>query len=301
MGDSVARVRELETIRNFITGSALTLIIDLSFTVVFFVVMYYYSSTLTYIVLGTIPFYILLSVFVTPVLRSRLHEKFNRGAENQAFLVESVSAAETIKAMAVEPQMQQRWEAQLAAYIRASFKSANLGNIASQTASLINKITVVLILWIGARLVINGELSVGQLVAFNMLASRVSGPILKLVQLWQDFQQASISVQRLGDILNTKPEPQYSPNRASLPELKGHVSFEHVGFRYRPDTPTVLNDVNLTVNAGDIVGIVGRSGSGKSTIAKLIQRLYVPENGRVLVDGVDLAQVEPGCCAAMSV
>ncbi|MEJ1356591.1 MAG: type I secretion system permease/ATPase [Candidatus Sedimenticola sp. (ex Thyasira tokunagai)] len=294
VGDSVARVRELETIRNFITGSALTLIIDLSFTIVFFVVMYYYSPTLTYIVLGAIPFYILLSIFVTPILRSRLHEKFNRGAENQAFLVESVSGAETIKAMAVEPQMQQRWEAQLAAYIRAAFKSANLGNIASQTASLINKITVVLILWIGARLVINGELSVGQLVAFNMLAGRVSGPILKLVQLWQDFQQASISVQRLGDILNTKPEPQYSPNRASLPELKGHVSFEHVGFRYRPDAPSVLNDVNLTVKAGDIVGIVGRSGSGKSTIAKLIQRLYVPENGRVLVDGVDLAQVEPG-------
>jgi len=294
VGDSVARVRELETIRNFITGSALTVVIDLFFTVVFLAVMYYYSPTLTYIVLGAIPFYILLSVVITPILRARLHEKFNRGAENQAFLVESISGAETIKAMAVEPQMQQRWEGQLAGYVRAAFKSANLGNIASQSASFINKITVVLILWIGARLVISGELSVGQLVAFNMLASRVSGPVLRLVQLWQDFQQAGISVQRLGDILNTKPEPQYSPNRASLPSIKGRVQLENVSFRYQTESPRVLNNVSLDVIPGELIGIVGRSGSGKSTIAKLIQRLYVPETGRVLVDGVDLAQVEPG-------
>ncbi|MCU7806880.1 MAG: type I secretion system permease/ATPase, partial [Candidatus Thiodiazotropha sp. (ex Semelilucina semeliformis)] len=207
VGDSVARVRELETIRNFITGSGLTVVIDLFFTVVFFVVMYYYSPILTWIVLGAIPFYILLSIFVTPVLRRRLDEKFARGAENQAFLVESVTGVETLKSMAVEPQMQRRWEEQLAAYVSASFKTANLGNIASQSAGLINKVTTVLILWIGATLVMKNELSVGQLIAFNMLAGRVSGPILRLVQLWQDFQQAGVSVQRLGDILNTPPEP----------------------------------------------------------------------------------------------
>ncbi len=293
VGDSVARVRELETIRNFITGSGLTVVIDLFFTVVFFVVMYIYSPMLTLVVLGAIPFYVLLSVFITPVLRKRLDEKFARGAENQAFLVESVTGIETLKAMAVEPQMRQRWEEQLAAYVTACFRTTNLGNIASRSAGLINKITTVLILWIGATLVMKNQLSVGQLIAFNMLAGRVSGPILRLVQLWQDFQQAGISVQRLGDILNTPPEPGYNPGRATLPALEGEVRFEHVGFRYTPDRPRVLDDINLQVRSGEVIGIVGHSGSGKSTLAKLIQRLYIPESGRVLIDGVDLALVEP--------
>ncbi len=292
VGNIVARVRELDSIRNFITGSGLTLVIDLFFTVVFFAVMYLYSPTLTYIVLGAIPFYIVLAVVVTPVLRARLHEKFNRGAENQSFLVESVNGFETIKTSAVEPQSQRQWEEQLAAYVSSSFKATNLGNIAGQVASFINKVTVLLILWVGARLVINGDLSVGQLVAFNMLAGRVSGPILRLVQLWQEFQQAGISVERLGDILNAQAEPAYSPGRASLPELEGRVTFEGVTFRYRPDGPEILRNVSLHVPAGKVIGIVGRSGSGKSTLTKLIQRLYVPQSGRVLVDGVDLAMVD---------
>lgn len=292
VGDTVARVRELDSIRNFITGSGLTLVIDIFFTFVFFAVMYLYSPTLTYVVLGAIPFYILLAFFVTPVLRTRLHEKFNRGAENQAFLVESVNGVETIKAGAVEPQSQRKWEEQLAGYVKASFKATNLGNIASQVASFINKVTTLLILWVGARLVINGDLSVGQLVAFNMLAGRVSGPILRLVQLWNEFQQAGISVQRLGDILNAQPEPAYSPGRASLPDLEGRVTFEGVTFRYRPDGPEILRNISLHVPAGKVIGIVGRSGSGKSTLTKLIQRLYVPQSGRVLVDGVDLAMVD---------
>jgi len=292
-GQTVARVRELESIRSFITGSALTLVVDIAFTVVFFAVMYYFSPTLTFIVLGSIPFYILLSVIVTPILRNRLHEKFNRGAENQAFLVESVNGAETLKCMAVEPQMNRRWEEQLAGYVKASFKADNLSNIASQTAGYINKITYVLILWFGARLVINGELSVGQLVAFNMLAGRISSPILRLVQLWQDFQQAGISVQRLGDILNSPKEPGYNPNRASLPNVEGRITFDQVTFRYLPDAPEILRRISLDVAPDEVLGIVGRSGSGKSTLTKLVQRLYVPESGRVLIDGVDLALMEP--------
>lgn len=292
VGDSVARVRELENVRGFITGSALTVVIDLLFTVVFLAVMYYYSPLLTSIVLGAIPCYVLLSVFVTPVLRARVHEKFNRGAENQAFLVESVTGIGTLKAMAVEPQMQRRWEEQLAGYVHASFKAGNLNNIANQVAGFINKSVVVLILWIGARAVIAGDLSVGQLIAFNMLAARVSGPVLRLVQLWQDFQQAGVSVQRLGDILDTPAEPGHDRNRGSLPQLAGRISFDRVTFRYRPDGAEVLRDVSLEIPAGQVIGIVGRSGSGKSTLAKLIQRLYVPEAGRVLVDGVDLALVD---------
>ncbi|GAB6041540.1 type I secretion system permease/ATPase [Endothiovibrio diazotrophicus] len=293
VGDSVARVRELENIRNFLTGSSVTVVIDLFFTVVFLAVMYYYSPLLTAVVLGSIPFYIVLSILVTPVLRGRLHEKFNRGAENQAFLVESVSGMETVKAMAVEPQMQRRWEDQLAGYVRASFRAANLGNVAGQSAGFINKATTVLLLWVGAHAVMDGDLTVGQLVAFNMLAGRVSGPILRLVQLWQEFQQAGISVQRLGDILNSQPEPAANRRRAALPPIAGKLSFERVTFRYAPDRPAVLSQVSLAIPRGQVLGIVGRSGSGKSTLAKLVQRLYVPEAGRVLVDGVDLAMADP--------
>ncbi|TNF92094.1 MAG: type I secretion system permease/ATPase [Gammaproteobacteria bacterium] len=292
VGDTVARVRELESIRNFLTGSALMSAIDVFFIFVFLVVMYYYSPILTWIVMGTIPFYVLLSVFVTPVLRTRLHEKFNRGAENQAFLVETVTGIETVKAGSIEPQNQRRWEEQLAGYVKASFKASNLSNIASQSASFINKIMILLILWVGAHLVIAGELSVGMLVAFNMLAARVSGPILKIVQLWQEFQQAGISVQRLGDILNAQGEPKFSASRGSLPNIQGNIELDHVNFRYRADGPEVLSDVCLQVKSGEVVGIVGRSGSGKSTLTKLIQRLHVPESGRVLVDGVDLAMVD---------
>lgn len=292
VGQSVARVRELDTIRNFITGTALTLVIDLTFTLVFFGVMWYYSPTLCLIVLGTIPFYVLLSIFITPILQQRLNKKFQYGAENQSFLVESVTGVQTVKALAVEPQMQRKWEDQLAHYVTASFKAQNLNNVANQVAGLINKIMTLLLIWWGAHLVIDGEISVGQLVAFNMLAGRVSGPILKLVQLWQDFQQAGISVKRLGDILNAPREPGFNPNRSTLPQLKGHVKFERVRFRYRADGPVVLEGLNLDIRPGEVIGIVGRSGSGKSTLTKLIQRLYVPEGGRVLVDGVDLAVVD---------
>jgi len=292
VGDTVARVRELETIRNFITGSSITLVVDFFFTLVFFAVLYLYSPLLTLVVAGTLPLYTVLAVSITPALRARLHEKFNRGADNQAYLVESVTGIETLKAAAVEPSAQRRWEERLAAYVAASFKATNLSNIANQAASLINKLMVLGILWLGARLVINAELTVGQLVAFNMIAGRISGPILRLVQLWQEFQQAGISVQRLGDILNAQAEPAHSPSRGSLPDLQGRVSFEHVTFRYRPRGPEVLQDISLDVQPGEVIGIVGRSGSGKSTLTKLVQRLYVPESGRVLVDGVDLAMVD---------
>lgn len=293
VGNIVAKVRELDTIRNFITGSSLTLVIDIFFSFVFLTIMYFYSSTLFWVVALSIPGYIILSIIVTPILRKRLDEKFQRGAENQAFLVESVSGVETVKSLALEPQMRKKWEDQLAGYVASSFKATNLGNVSSQLAGFINKITMLLILWFGARLVIQGDISVGQLIAFNMFAGRVSGPILRLVQLWQDFQQAGISIQRLGDILNTPTEPGYNPNRATLPNMEGRVLFENLNFRYKADGPLILNNINLEVKPGEVIGIVGRSGSGKSTLTKLLQRLYVPEEGRVIVDSVDIALIEP--------
>src|SRR5689334_23697971 len=293
VGDSVARVRELETIRNFITSSALTLVIDLFFTFVFVTVMFFYSPLLSWIVLGSFPFYIAISAAVTPLFRRRLDETFRRGAENQAFLVESVTGIETLKAMAVEPQMQRRWEEQLAGYVAASFRVTSLGNTASQLVQFVSKIATASILYFGARLVIGGTLSVGELVAFNILAGRVSTPVLRLAQVWQDFHQARLSIARLGDILNSTTEPTYAAARAALPRLRGNISFERVSFRYRVDGPEILHDVSFEVPAGQTVGIVGPSGSGKSTFAKLVQRLYLPESGRVLVDGVDLAMADP--------
>jgi subfamily B ATP-binding cassette protein HlyB/CyaB len=293
VGDTVARVRELEHIRQFLTSNSVTVVLDLFFMAVFLAVMWLYSPMLTLVVAASLPFYAGLSLVITPAIRARLHEKFNRGAENQAFLVETVTGIQTVKAMAVEPPLQRRWDEQLAGYVRASFRATNLITIAGQAATAVQKLTTVAILWVGAYRVIAGELSIGQLIAFNMLAAQVTGPLLRLVNLWQEFQQVGISVQRLGDVLNAQPEPSYNPNRTTLPRVAGRVSFEDVTFRYRPDGAEVLRKVSFVVEPGQVVGLVGRSGSGKSTIAKLIQRLYVPERGRVLVDGVDLAQVDP--------
>jgi len=291
-GDSVARVRELENIRNFLTGSALTLVVDLFFTIVFLAVMTLYSVWLTCIVLVAFPIYIAISAGAAPLFRRRVNEKFQRGAENQAFLVESVSGVETLKAMAVEPQMQRRWEEQLAAYVAASFRVISLGNVTSQSVQLVNKLVTAAVLFFGARAVMEGQLTVGELVAFNIMASRVSLPVLRLAQLWQDFPQARLSVERLGDILNNPTEMNYNAARAVPPPIRGRVVFEHVTFRYRFDASEILHDVSFAVEPGQVIGIVGPSGSGKSTLAKLMQRLYVPESGRVLIDGVDLAGVD---------
>ncbi|MGQ0557453.1 MAG: type I secretion system permease/ATPase [Nitrospiraceae bacterium] len=293
IGDTVARVRELEQIRQFLTSHAVTVVLDVVFTIVFLAVMWFYSPTLTLVVMASLPVYVLLSIAITPAIRARLHEKFNRGAENQAFLVEAVSGIQTVKAMAVEPPLVRKWEEQLAGYVRSSFRATNLMMIAGQSAACVQKVTTVAVLWVGAYRVIEGDLSIGQLIAFNMLSAQVTGPLLRLVNLWQEFQQVGISVQRLGDVLNTQPEPSYNPNRTMLPQVVGQVRLDEVTFRYRPDGPEILRKISFAVAPGQVIGIVGRSGSGKSTIAKLLQRLYVPERGRILVDGVDLAQIDP--------
>lgn len=293
VGDTVARVRELENIRNFLTGSALTLVIDLAFTFVFFTVMFYYAPVLSWIVVGSMPFYIILSLLISPMLHQRVETKFKHGAENQAFLVETITGIETVKAMALEPQSHRRWEEQLAAYVASSFKVSNLGNIGQQAIRFIQKTTSALTLFFGAKLVMENSLSVGQLVAFNMLAGHVSSPILRLAQVWQDFQQVRISIDRLGDILNNPSEPSVDTGRAPITALKGHVVFENVSFRYEASGARILSNLKLKITPGETVGIVGSSGSGKSTLAKLIQRLYLPEQGRIMIDDLDISTVDP--------
>ena len=247
VGDTVARVRELEHIRQFLTSNSVTVLLDLLFTIVFLGVMWFYSPLLTMVVMGSLPLYSLLSIVITPMIRSRLNEKFNRGAENQSFLVEAISGIQTVKALAVEPPLQRRWDEQLAGYVATSFRAASLIMVTGQIASFIQKATTIALLWLGAYQVIGGALSIGQLIAFNMLAAQVTGPLLRLVNLWQEFQQVGISVQRLGDVLNTRPEPSYNPNRTTLARVNGHVAFEEVTFRYRPDTAAALRGVSFAV------------------------------------------------------
>ena len=291
VGDSVARVRELESIRSFLTGNAITLVMDVLFSFVFIGVMLCYSGWLTLAVIASLPVYVLLSMTLTPALRSRLREKFNRGADNQSFLVETISGIDTVKAMAVEPQTTRRWDGQLAGYVEAGFRAAALGTIAREGVNFIGKLVTVVTIWIGARLVISGDMTVGQLIAFNMLAGRVAQPIMRIAQLWTDFQQTGISMQRLGDILNA-PGELNNGSRSTMPRLEGRIELDAVTFRYRPDAPEVLHGVNLKIEPGEVIGVVGRSGSGKSTLTKLVQRLYVPERGRILIDGMDLAMVD---------
>lgn len=291
VGDSVARVRELENIRSFLTGNALTLVLDVVFSIIFIAMMFAYSVPLTLIVLISLPLYLALSLTLMPILRARLNEKFARGAENQALLVEAVTGIQTVKASALEPAMAQRWDNQLAAYVSASFKTSTLASYGHEGINLIGKIVGAATLWYGARLVMDQQLSVGQFVAFNMFAQRVAQPIMRMAQLWTDFQQTGISMARLGDILNTRTEAP--PNTAAqLPPLKGRIQLDQVTFRYRPEAPPVMHAVSLDIRAGEVIGIVGRSGSGKSTLTKLVQRLYTPEQGRVLVDGIDISLID---------
>jgi ATP-binding cassette, subfamily B, bacterial HlyB/CyaB len=291
VGDTIARVRELENIRNFLTGQTLTSVLDLLFTFVFLAVMFFYSGWLTLIVVISLPLYAIWSAAITPTLRARLNEKFVRSADNQSFLVETIAGIGTVKAMAVDPRMVRTWDNQLAGYVSAGFRVTHLANIGRQGVQLLQKLVGVAVLYWGAQMVIDGTLSVGQLIAFTMLSGQVSTPIVRLAQLWQDFQQVGISMERMGDILNTRTEAGGS--RMALPPIQGRVTFENLGFRYRPDTAEVLAGINLDIQPGEVVGIVGRSGSGKSTLTKLVQRLYVPERGRILVDGTDLALADP--------
>ncbi|MEO8080327.1 MAG: type I secretion system permease/ATPase [Caldimonas sp.] len=291
VGDSVARVRELENIRSFLTGNALTLVLDVAFSVIFIAVMFVYSVPLTLIVLVSFPLYVALSLVLVPVLRARLNEKFARGAENQALLVETVTGIQTVKANALEPALAKRWDNQLAAYVSASFRTHTLASYGHEGINVIGKLASAVMLWYGARLVIEQQLTVGQFVAFNMFAQRVAQPIMRMAQLWTDFQQTGISMARLGDILNTRTEVPPA-NAAQLPPLKGRIQFDAVTFRYRPEAPPVLKALTIDIAPGEVIGIVGRSGSGKSTLTKLVQRLYVPEQGRVLVDGIDISLID---------
>lgn len=293
VGDVVSRVGELETLRSFITGSSLTIVLDVVFAVVYAAVMLSYSMALSLVVAVIVPLFILLNVIVAPIYKRMINERFLIGAENRSFLIEAITGVHTVKSAGVEKNFIQRYDEILARYVKSVFGVANLANIAGSIAMFLQQGFTLAILWVGAIYVMDGALSVGELIAFNMMAGRLIAPIMRLVNMWQYFQQVRVSLERLGDIMNEETEPAFNPSRTTLPNLQGEITLDNITFRYTPDGKNVLDKMSVKIAPGMKVGIVGRSGSGKSTLTKLIQRLYLPENGRVLIDGVDVAQVEP--------
>lgn len=287
VGNIITRVRELDQIREFITNKSVSVILDLFFSFVFILMMLLYSPVLTLLVLGFVIVIALLYLTITPELRSRLEKKFQMGAQSNSYLVESVTGIQTVKSLAIEGGMQRKWEDYLAKYINSSFKLSNMGNIAGALSGMLQKAMTISILYFGVKLVIDNKLTIGQLIAFQMFSNQFSAPVLRLVNLWNEFQQCLLGVDRLGDILNNPIEVQ-SSQAITLPQIQGSVKFDNICFKYSPNAPYVINNFSYFVKPGMSVGIVGRSGSGKSTITKLIQRLYLCNEGTAYIDGVDV-------------
>ena len=293
VGDTTARVREVERVRSFLTGQALLSFVDALFVFVYLGFLFFYSVELTAIVMVSLLLISVTTLSFRKVLRKRLEERFDTGADVQSFLVETVTGMETVKAMALEPALAQRWDRLLARSVTADYRVDNLGGIAGSIGRVLKNLGTLAILWFGAQKVLSHDLTVGALVAFQMLSSSAMGPVLRISSLWQQFQQIGLSVRRLGDLMDAPVEPVMNPDKSSLPRLEGSIRFERVSFRYLPDAPRVVDEVSFEIRPGMTIGIVGRSGSGKSTLAKLMQRLYVPEGGRIFIDGHDVAQVDP--------
>ena len=293
VGDVVSRTGELETLRSFMTGNSLTIILDIVFAIVYFGVMFLYSRILSLVVLIMIPFFVILNLIVAPIFKRMINDQFLIGSENRSFLIETITGIHTVKASSVENNFIRRYEEILARYVKASFDVVNLANIANSIGSFFFSIFNLVILWIGAYYVMAGEITVGELIAFQMIAGQLISPIMRLINQWREFQQIRVSMERLSDIMDEDTEPAFNPSRTTLPSLRGDIALEKLAFSYTEEGGKVLENINIRIPAGMKVGIVGRSGSGKSTLTKLIQRLYLPDSGRNLIDGVDIAQVEP--------
>ncbi|MGI2299076.1 type I secretion system permease/ATPase [Candidatus Cardinium hertigii] len=291
-GQIVARVREMNHIRQFLTGSALMLILDSIFILIFLIVMFNYSSILTCIVMGSLVIYGLFWLTIGPMLRQRVNKEYDASVLATAYLTETITGIEVLKTTATESDFLKRWKKILACQLQSTFLAKNIAIVASQGISFIQKLTSALLLWFGVKIVLANQLTVGGLVAFNMLANYVTQPILRLAQIWQDFQHTLIALRRIGDILDTTSEVG-GKGVDTLPKLVGKIEFQHVRFRYEPDTPEVVKNLSFVIQSGEFIGITGPSGSGKSTITRLLQRLYIPQNGQILVDGMDIAIANP--------
>ncbi len=293
VGELAGRINELENIRQFLTGTALTVVLDAVFSVIYIAVMLFYSWVLTIVALATVPLFALLTIFVSPVVRGQLRTKAERYADMQSYLVEVLSGIQTVKAQNIELKSRWQWYERYARYISAGFKTVLTSSTASSISGFLNKFSGLLLLWVGASLVIDNQLTLGQLIAFRIIAGYVTSPLLRLVQLWQNFQETALSIERLSDILDAPAEVD-ATNRHNIPmpQIKGAVKYEGLSFRFMTSGPLQLSNINLEFPAGAFVGIVGESGSGKSTLTKLLSRLYEPTAGRIQIDGYDIGKVE---------
>ncbi|ENU1228529.1 type I secretion system permease/ATPase [Providencia rettgeri] len=287
-GKIIARIRELAHIRQFLTGSTLMLFIDFIFVILFVAVLFSYSSLMAWILLGSMGVFFVLWMILGPIIRQQTEKSYQADENGLTFLTESITGIETIKTTATEKYFNQRWKKIFSKQLTQSFKVSMRSEVASQLMTFVSKITTAILLWVGVKEVLNGGISPGELVAFNMLSAHVTQPVLRFAQVWQDFQHTIISLRRVGDILD-EPIENERKGIANTSNIHGKIEFQNIRFRYQPDTPEVLNNLSLTVNAGEFIGITGPSGSGKSTLTKLLQRLYVPQHGQVIVDGMDLA------------
>lgn len=287
-GVIAARLHGVETIREFIASAAVTLVLDLPFLLIFVGIMFYYSVMLSMITLAVLSVIALMSFFVAPIFQQQLNDQFMLGARNQAFMTEYISGIETVKSLQMEPQLRNRFSDYLAEYLLATFKTKQLSNTYNTFASFMEQMLTLLILVVGAYTVMNStEFTIGMLVAFQMFAGRLSQPVMRIVGLWQQFQQAELSVKRLGDVMNVPTEP-YSIQPTRIREGKGLIEIEGLSFRYSEQHPFLYRDFNLSITPGETVVIMGPSGSGKSTFAKLLQAFYQPTDGRIRIDGTDI-------------
>jgi subfamily B ATP-binding cassette protein HlyB/CyaB len=293
VGFIISSIRELDSIRTFITSRLTSVIIDTLFAMLFFIVMTFYSLPLTLIVAGSVIFIGITYFILTPLFRSSLETKFQHQANSNSYLVESVTGIQTVKSLSLEGIMQRNWEEKLGDFLYASFRLSNIANIANAFTGTFQRLMMLAVLYFGVRFVIDSQMSIGQLIAFNMLAGQLISPVIRLAGIWNEFQQALLGVKRLGDILNHPTEIQSSETTTGNFQLQGGIRANDLSFRYQPSQPCVLQKVSFVIPPETSVALVGRSGSGKSTIAKLIQRLYYPTEGNILFDGVDSRQIDP--------
>ena len=293
VGELATRINELENIRSFLTGTALTVVLDAVFSVVYIVVMFIYSWVLTLVTLGVIPLFVLLTILVSPIVRRQLRSKAERQAETQSYLVEVLSGISTVKAQNIELRARWRWQERYGRYVSEGFKNVLTSTAAGSASNFLNKLSALLVLWVGAYLVLDQKLTLGQLIAFRIISGYVTGPLLRLAQIWQNFQATALSLERLSDIVDSPQEADESDrNNIPLPAVQGDVKYENVSFRFAASGPLQLSNVSVEIPSGTFAAIVGQSGSGKSTMTKLLARLYEPEAGRIVVDGYDISKVE---------
>ncbi|WP_107671347.1 peptidase domain-containing ABC transporter [Cyanothece sp. BG0011] len=292
VGEISTRVNELENIRQFLTGTALTVVLDAVFSVVYIAVMIVYSPLLTLVALGIVPIFVAMTLIFSPTIRRQLRTKAERNAQTQSYLVEVMSGIQTVKAQNIELRSRWQWQEKYARYVSAGFNTVITSTLASSTSGFLNKLSGLLVLWVGAYLVLQQELSLGQLIAFRIIASYVTSPILRLTQLWQNFQETALSLERLADIVDTPQEAERDRSNIPMPAIQGAVKYENVSFRFKQHGPLQLKNINIDFPSGTFIAVVGGSGAGKSTLTKLISRLYEPEAGRILIDGYDISKVE---------